>query len=136
MPRVWVLFKWKNTGELKHTVARGGCGTPSLRDGATHGGDCGGGIAIAIAIVPRALPAVPAALPRTAGSMLQIIVASAISLGLLVMHARCWPFVDHGKNLLKLGSEVVLMLVFLSTARGRPPAPRFCPAPSTSPRQR
>ena len=57
-------------------------------------------------------------------------------LGFLVMHARCWPFVDHGKSLLKLGSEVVLMLVFLSTARGRPPASRFCPAPSTSPRQR
>ena len=68
--------------------------------------------------------------------MLQIIVASAISLGFFAMHARCWPFVDHGKNLLKLGSEVVLMLVFLSTARGRPPGPRVCPAPSTSPRQR
>ena len=57
-----------------------------------------------------------AAVPRTAGSMLQIIVASAISLGFLAMHARCWPFVDHGKNLLKLGSEVVLMLVFLAAA--------------------
>ena len=42
--------------------------------------------------------------------------ASGISLGFLVMHARCWPYADDGKNLLKLGSEVVLMLVFLATA--------------------
>ena len=32
------------------------------------------------------------------------------------MHARCWPYADDGKNLLKLGSEVALMLVFLATA--------------------
>ena len=42
--------------------------------------------------------------------------ASVISLGFLVMHARCWPYADDGKNLLKLGSEVALMLVFLATA--------------------
>merc|ERR1711865_750384 len=42
--------------------------------------------------------------------------ASVISLGFLVMHARCWPYADDGNNLLKLGSEVVLMLVFLATA--------------------
>jgi len=43
-------------------------------------------------------------------------VASVISLGFLVMHARCWPYADDGKNLLKLGTEVVLVLVFLATA--------------------
>ena len=32
------------------------------------------------------------------------------------MHARCWPYADDGKNLLKLGTEVVLVLVFLATA--------------------
>ena len=32
------------------------------------------------------------------------------------MHARCWPFTTDDKNLLKLASEMVLMLVFLSTA--------------------
>ena len=42
--------------------------------------------------------------------------ASVISLGFLVMHARCWPYADDGKNLLKLGTEVVLVLVFLATA--------------------
>ena len=42
--------------------------------------------------------------------------ASVISLGFLVMHARCWPYADDGNNLLKLGSEVVLMLVFLAAA--------------------
>ena len=51
-----------------------------------------------------------------AGSMLQIVIASAISLGFLVMHARCWPFQRAEENRLKLGTEVVLMLVFLSTA--------------------
>ena len=43
-------------------------------------------------------------------------VASVISLGFLVMHARCWPYADDGKNLLKLGSEVALLLVFQATA--------------------
>ena len=42
--------------------------------------------------------------------------ASVISLGFLVMHARCWPYADDGKNLLKLGSEVALLLVFQATA--------------------
>ena len=42
--------------------------------------------------------------------------ASGISLGFLVMHARCWPYADDGKNLLKLGSEVALLLVFQATA--------------------
>ena len=42
--------------------------------------------------------------------------ASVISLGFLVMHARCWPYADDDKNLLKLGTEVVLVLVFLATA--------------------
>ena len=32
------------------------------------------------------------------------------------MHARCWPYADDGKNLLKLGSEVALLLVFQATA--------------------
>ena len=32
------------------------------------------------------------------------------------MHARCWPFATNDKNLLKLASETVLMLVFLTTA--------------------
>ena len=32
------------------------------------------------------------------------------------MHARCWPYADDEQNLLKLGSEVVLMLVFLAAA--------------------
>ena len=51
-----------------------------------------------------------------AGSMLQIVIASAISLGFCVMHARCWPFQRADENRLKLGTEVALMLVFLSTA--------------------
>ena len=42
--------------------------------------------------------------------------ASTISLGFFTMHARCWPFTTDDKNLLKLASEMVLMLVFLSTA--------------------
>merc|ERR1711865_418186 len=42
--------------------------------------------------------------------------ASVISLGFLVMHARCWPYADDGNNLLKLGSEVALLLVFQATA--------------------
>ena len=47
---------------------------------------------------------------------MQIVVASTISLGFLVMHARCWPFKDDNKNLLKLGAEVALMMVFLCSA--------------------
>ena len=50
------------------------------------------------------------------GSMVQIIAASVISLGFLVMHARCYPYKDDDKNLLKLGTEVAIMLVFLCTA--------------------
>ena len=43
-------------------------------------------------------------------------VASVVSLGFFTMHARCWPFATNDKNLLKLASETVLMLVFLTTA--------------------
>ena len=32
------------------------------------------------------------------------------------MHARCYPFTDHSKNVLKLGTELALMVVFLATA--------------------
>ena len=64
-------------------------------------------------------------------------VASTISLGFLVMHSRCWPFKDDNKNLLKLGAEVALMMVFLCTAllrsvnnkkcaRLQPPCPLVC----------
>ena len=42
--------------------------------------------------------------------------ASVISLGFLVMHARCWPYADDENNLLKLGTEVALLLVFQATA--------------------
>ena len=50
------------------------------------------------------------------GSMDQIIAASVISLGFLVMHARCYPYKNDDKNLLKLGTEVAIMLIFLCTA--------------------
>ena len=50
------------------------------------------------------------------GSMLQVMVASTISLLFLVMHTRCWPYKDDNKNLLKLGAEVVIMMVFLLSA--------------------
>ena len=43
-------------------------------------------------------------------------VASIISLGFLVTHAHCYPFKDTSLNMLKLSSEVVIIIVFLMTA--------------------
>ena len=51
------------------------------------------------------------------GSMTQIIVAALVSLGFFTMHTRCYPFTDDSKNVLKLGTELALMIVFLATAR-------------------
>ena len=50
------------------------------------------------------------------GSLVQIIVASTISLCFFGMHARCWPFKDDAANRLKLGCEFALMVSFLCTA--------------------
>ena len=50
------------------------------------------------------------------GSLVQIMVASTISLCFFGMHARCWPFKDDASNLLKLGCEFALMVSFLCTA--------------------
>ena len=50
------------------------------------------------------------------GSLVQIMVASTISLCFFGMHARCWPFKDDASNLLKLGCEFALMVSFLCAA--------------------
>ena len=50
------------------------------------------------------------------GSLVQIMVASTISLCFFGMHARCWPFKDEASNLLKLGCEFALVVSFLCTA--------------------
>ena len=62
------------------------------------------------------------------GSMVQISVASVISLTFLVAHAHAYPFKDDDQNQLKLACEVSLMLVLLGTALLRARLPRVHPA--------
>ena len=47
------------------------------------------------------------------GSLVQVIAATTLSLGFLVMHARCWPFKDNDKNLLKLGAHRKLLMTMM-----------------------
>ena len=50
------------------------------------------------------------------GSLVQIMVASTISLCFFGMHARCWPFKDEASNRLKLGCEFALVVSFSCAA--------------------